>query len=237
MSIVTEELLKAALRKCSGVLAEGETPSLELLNNAMSAFNTLVDSWSAESLSVYATQDQTVTWPASTASQTFGPSGDLSGTRPIRLDPSSYFVDTSSGNSHQFRMINEEQYNSIGFKAVAASYPDYLFYNPTMPDATITVNPIPNQALEFHLISVVVLAEVTDLTTVIVLPPGYRRALTFNLACEIAPELGMEPPQTTQRIAMTSKRVIKGNNWSKHVMTIPAGIPCGRGHFNINTGE
>ncbi len=88
--------INSALRLI-GQLAEGETPSSETTTDALSALNSMIDSWSAERLSVYSTQDQTVTWPAGSSNESLGPSGSLGtpGTlhRPVILDDSTYFRD------------------------------------------------------------------------------------------------------------------------------------------------
>lgn len=236
MTITSGELINAALRKCGGVIAEGETPSAELSADSLQAFNTLLDSWSAETLSIFSTQDQVVTWSANQAEQTFGPSGDLVGLRPVRLDSSTYFKDPDSDISYPLFPLNESQYNSIALKTSTSTYPEYFWINMTMPDVTIKVYPIPNKDLEFHIVSAIVLAEIPDLFTDIALPPGYRRALIFNLACEICPELGIEPPQTTQRIALTSKRVLKSNNSKRDILEHSPNLLGYPGRFNIYSG-
>lgn len=237
MTITSGELFKAALRKCGGVIAEGEEPSPELLEDTRVAFNAMLDSWSGERLSVFSTQDQVLTWPAGESVQTVGPTGDLVGLRPVKLMDYTYFKDPSSGVSYGLDLINESQYNNIAVKTSTSTYPQVIFENPTMPDSTFKVYPVPSIDLEFHLISTVELSQVDDLFTDINLPPGYRRALIFNLACEIAPELGIDPPATTQRLAMTSKRVLKRNNSPKDFLAMPYGILGKVGRFNIFSGN
>src|SRR5665647_1116611 len=97
MILTSGELFQMALRKCGGVIAEGETPSAELMEDTRQAFNLMLDSWSTERLSVFSTQDQVFTWPAGNISRTFGPSGDFAGNRPINVDDSSYFKDPGTG--------------------------------------------------------------------------------------------------------------------------------------------
>ena len=74
-----------------GVLAEGETPSAATSQDALMALNQMIDSWNTERLSVFSTQDQIFTWPASFISRTLGPTGDFVGLRPVLLDDSTYF--------------------------------------------------------------------------------------------------------------------------------------------------
>jgi hypothetical protein len=69
------EQINGALRLL-GVLAEGETPSAETSQDALSAMNQMIDSWNTERLSVYATQDQVLTWPTNQRVRTLGHADD-----------------------------------------------------------------------------------------------------------------------------------------------------------------
>jgi hypothetical protein len=57
------------------------------------------------------------------------------------------------------------------------------------------------------------------------------------LACEIAPEFGVEPSPTVQRIAMTSKRNLKRINNPDDVMSMPYPLLATRQRFNIYAGN
>lgn len=230
------ELIEGSLRLI-GVLAEGETPSADTINDGLTAFNQLLDSWSAERLSVYATQDQVFTWPASTISRTIGPTGNFVGNRPILLDDSTYFKDASTGVSYGLKLINQQQYNGIAVKTVTSTYPQVLWINMDMPNATMYVYPVPTKALEFHFVSVLELDQPANLSTTLVFPPGYLRAFRYNLACELASEFGIEPPPTVQRIAIASKRVIKRINNPDDIMSMPYSLVGTRQRFNIYSGN
>jgi hypothetical protein len=236
MLITSGDLFKAALRKCGGVLAEGETPSAELMEDTRMAFNVMLDAWSAERLSVYNMQDQIFTWPAGYASRTLGPTGTLVGNRPIWIDESSYFRDTTVGLAYPIEIISQADYDGIALKTSTGTYPQYMVVGSDMPNATIYLYPIPTLALEFHFISVEELTQVNDLFTDIVFPPGYQRAFIFNLAVEICVELGLEAPPTTKKIATSSKRVLKAVNAPKDVLQIPVGL-LSPAKFNIYSGE
>lgn len=226
----------AALRLI-GQLAEGETPSAETAQDALTAMNQMIDSWSAERLSVYATQDQVFTWPASTLSRTLGPSGSFIGNRPIDVDDSTYFKDASTGISYGLKLINQQQYDGIAVKTVTSTYPQVMFVNYDHPNVSLFVYPVPTKALEFHFISVLELSQPATLSTVLAFPPGYLRAFKYNLACEIAAEFGVEPPPVVQRIAIASKRTLKRINNPGDIMSIPYSIVGTRQRFNVFSGN
>jgi hypothetical protein len=231
-SATAGELIKGSLRLI-GMLAEGEEPSADTMQDSIMAMNQMIQSWDTERLSVFSTQDQVFTWPANVISRTVGPTGDFVGNRPIEVDDATYFKDPSSGVSFGVKLINQQQYDGIAFKTVTSTYPQVLWVNNTFPDTTLTVYPVPIKALEWHIISVETLSEVTSVATDIYFPPGYLRAFRYNLAMELAPEFGVEPSPQVQRIAMTSKRNLKRVNNPGDLMAIPYPIVATRQRYNI----
>jgi hypothetical protein len=107
----------------------------------------------------------------------------------------------------------------------------------TYPNIDMFIYPKPTRDLEWHFISVEELTQPANLATNILFPPGYLRAFTYNLACEIAPEFGVEPSHQVQRIAMTSKRNLKRINNPDDVMSMPYAIVATRQRFNIYAGN
>jgi len=231
-----QTLIESAYRLINQT-SEGETPTAQALADGLEAMNTMIDSWSAERLSVYATQDQTLTWPASTASRTLGPSGQLVGNRPIVLDDATYFKDPDTGISYGIKIINQQQYDGIAVKTVTSTYPQVIFANDAYPNMSLTVYPVPTKALEFHFVSVLELTQPATLATTLSIPPGYLRAFKYNLACEIAAEYGMEPPPQVVKIAMASKRVLKRVNAPMDIMSIPYSITGTRQRFSVYSGN
>lgn len=228
--------INAALRLI-GQLAEGEPPSVATAQDALSALNQMLDSWSTERLSVFATQDQVFTWPASTVSRTLGPSGNFVGNRPIQLDDSTYFKDPTNGISYGIKIINQQQYDGIAVKTVTSTYPQVIWINMDYDSIDMYVYPVPTRALEWHFISVTELAQPATLDTVLSFPPGYMRAFKYCLACEIAAEFGVEPSPTVSRIAMTSKRTLKRINNPDDIMSLPYSIVGTRQRFNVFAGN
>lgn len=220
-----------------GVLAEGETPSAETSQDALEALNQMLDSWSTERLAVYSTMDQVFTWPAGQISRTIGPSGDFVGLRPIALDDSTYFKDPGTGVSYGLKIINQQQYNGIALKTATSTFPQVIWVNMDMPDATLTVYPVPTRSLEFHIVSVYPLTQATSLSTDLVFPPGYLRAFKFNLAVEIAEEFGLTPPPSVVKKATSSKRNLKRINSPDDVMSMPYGLVARAQRYNIFAGN
>ena len=230
------DIINGSLRLL-GVLAEGETPSSETAQDALVAMNQMIDSWNTERLAVFSTQDQVFSWPASTRSRTFGPTGDFVGNRPVLVDDATYFRDPANGISFGIKIINQQQYDGIAVKTVTSTYPQVLWINMSYPNIEMYVYPVPTKLLEWHFISVEELSQPANLATSLAFPPGYLRAFRYNLACEIAPEFGVEPSRQVQRIAMTSKRNLKRINNPDDIMALPYSIVATRQRFNIFAGN
>ena len=235
MAVTTAaDQIYAALRLI-GQLAEGEQPSADTAQDALTALNQMIDSWNTERLAVFSTQDQVFIWPAGEIRRTLGPTGDFVGNRPILVDDATYFK--YNNVSYGIKLINQQMYDGIAVKTVQSTYPQVMFVNMTYPDIEMFVYPVPNSTLEFHFISVQELTQPASLSTTLAFPPGYLRAFKYNLACEIANEFGIEPPQTVQRIAMTSKRNLKRINNPDDIMSIPYPLVVRQQRFNVYVGN
>ena len=220
-----------------GVLAEGETPSAAMSQDALTALNQMIDSWNTERLSVFNTIDQMFTWPASEIQRHLGPTGDFVGLRPVLLDDATYYRDPSTNVSFGIKFINQQQYDGIAVKTVTSTYPQVMWINMEYPNIQMTVYPKPTRDLEWHFISVQELDQPATLVTDILFPPGYLRAFTYNLAMEIAPEYGIEPSNQVMRIAMTSKRNLKRISNPDDIMSMPYALIATRQRFNIYAGN
>jgi hypothetical protein len=219
------------------MLAEGETPSADTSNDALSALDQMIDSWNTERLTVFSTQDQVFTWTPNQISRTLGPTGNFVGNRPILIDDSTYFKDPTNGISFGIKIINQQQYNGIAVKTVTSTYPQVMWVNMSYPNIDMYVYPVPTKALEWHFVSVTELTQPATLATNLTFPPGYLRCFKYNLACEIATEFGVEPPANVARIAMTSKRNLKRINNPDDIMSLPYSIVGTRQRFNIFAGN
>lgn len=219
---IAGDLINRALRLI-GVLAEDETPSASISQDALAAMNQMIDSWSTERLAVFCTQEQIFTWPAGEIMRTLGPTGDFVGTRITKLEDATYYV-SSFGMSHNVIIADSTQYGRVTAKVLMSDIPNVIFVNATVPNAELRLYPIPAENLEWHFISTMALQQPALLTTDLVLPPGYSRAFIYNLAMEIAPEFGVEPSGQVARIAMVSKRNIKRLNNLPQMLEMPHGM-------------
>jgi hypothetical protein len=79
----------------------------------------------------------------------------------------------------------------------------------------------------------------TSLNQTIALPPGYRRALAYNLAIEVAAEFDVTPSQVVVAVAIDSKNQIMNANLRLNKLKCDPAMTQrhGTNRFNIFVGE
>lgn len=231
------ELIKGSLRMI-GAIAATETPSAEEQNDALSALNNMLASWSTEGLTMIAPVREEFALVAGTAAYTIGPTGTFNTSRPLEIEQASV-EDATVSPALEFPVdiINLRQWSMISQKDTQNTYPTKLYYETTSPLATIRLWPVPSAAYNLVLYSRKPLASATSLSATIALPPGYERAIKYNLAIEISPEYGKTPAQEVVAIAMESKANIKRQNTKPMYLECDAGVMARTRSFNILTGE
>lgn len=178
-----------------------ETDCLELLNE-------MLESWSLDSLIVFQILQEQFTLTASVGSYTVGPAGVFNTVRP--LDILSGFI-RESGTDYYLQPMTRREYDRISIKTIATR-PRYLFYEPSVPLATLFLYPVPEKSYTIFFNSYKQLQSFPTLTTVIVLPPGYKRLIRYNLAIEIAPEFRRTPPPEVVAIARQTREAVERQN-------------------------
>jgi len=176
------DVIRSSLRKI-GAVAAGETPTAAEEQDALKAFNSLLENWFGEGVVVFASVKETKTLTASDAEYTWGSGGDITTTRPNEV-LGAFIRDGTT--DHPIDIIGERQYRGISDKSTEGR-PEKLFYQPEYPLGKIYLYFTPNSAYALHLWSRKVLAEVTAIAGDVAFPPQYKRAIEFNLAVDIAP--------------------------------------------------
>lgn len=205
-----------------GVYPAGEALSPEEAQDGLYALNTLLQSMSNDSLFIYARSKDESTWTAGTISKTFGPTGDVTTTRPMKVLDESFI--TWNGVDYPLNKITLDQYNSIPIKTIQG-IPRNFYVQTDMPNVTVYVYPVPQQTMTMTVWSEKLITSFSGLTGTISLPPGYERALAYMLAVDIAPEYQVEPSATVVRIASASKSKLKRENAEIPQMDMPYGVP------------
>lgn len=208
-----------------GIVQSGDALPEAEYQDGLIALNAMISSWQTERLMVYAMLDTAFTLVSGTQSYTVGPAGNFALTpRPQKIE--TVFVRNASID-YGVELVDYDKWFSIPDKSSESDLPIYGYYNPTLPTGTLLLWPVPNAAYSLHLLTWTMISTLADLTTAIALPQGYERALAYNLAVEIAPEVARtvivsplsaspridrEASQMVKTIAVESKAAIKRAN-------------------------
>lgn len=203
------DIIKRSLRLI-GVLAAGESPTGDEQGDGLEALNAMLDSWQADRMSIYFKSELTVATVAGTATYTFGTGGD-NATRPDNVD---YVYARDGSTDYELTELSDEQYAQISDKDSQA-LPDSFYFNPKMPQAELTVFPVPDKVYSLRVGTWGKLQSFATAATTVSLPSGYEDALAYSLALRLAPEYGRPASAELVALAQNTRSIIKRANVRK----------------------
>lgn len=192
-------LITKAMQKL-GVITKNEVPSADEANDGLDALNGLLSAWSNEALTAYTRVLENFTLTAGVSTYTMGPSGDFNTARPIFI-ATAYF--RQNNIDLPIEIVPDETFANIIYKPIQG-YPYFMNTTNGYPLTTIKLFPVPSEAYSLFLLSEKELEQFTIDETVS-LPPGWERALIYNLAVEMAPDYGQAVSPELMKLANTSK--------------------------------
>jgi hypothetical protein len=236
MSTTARDLIKGSLRLI-GSIAAGETPSASELSDALNSLNEMIASWSNDGYLIFSRHVEEFGLTGGQQVYTIGSGGDFNTARPVRIIQ----VGTKEGpglTEIPISQFNVQEWSNIGLKSTQSTLPQGIYYNPSYPLGEISVWPVPSGSARLVLYTAKPLAQIATADDVLTMPPGYLRALRYNLAVELADEYGKAVTQRIELIAAESKAVLMRMNTDSVLMTSDAAELVMRSRtFNWLTGE
>lgn len=230
--MTANDLISSALRLI-GVLASGETPSAPEANDGLTILNQMLDAWSTERLALFTVQRQVVIPAVLKQAYTVGAGGDFNIPRPPRIDRVGVISLTNAVQPLELpvEMLTDVGWEAIPVKNISSSLPLKVWNDLGYPLMTLSFWPIPNVQVNFALYTWTALNQFPDLVTDEEFPPGYLKALRYNLAVDLAPEFGREVPPVVAAQAISSKATIKSMN------SVPLDLRCDEATVNQRGGR
>jgi len=209
------DIVKRALRLLQ-VKEAGEPATAEEAEDGMEVLNNIVDSWANESLMLFTIAEHSTAFVPNQIEYTIGTGGTFNVTRPVTNGIKNAFARDANGLDFPIEEINNEQYNEILLKDFTSTYPIYFYFRDNFPLGVLSVWPPPSESLTFFINVSSQFSQFSLPADVVALPPGYVRALEYNLAVEIGPEYIKSTNaanfQVIQKLAMEAKERIKDTN-------------------------
>lgn len=211
---VTDALLAAS------VIGDDQQLPDSMAQKALRRLTRLIGSWGNDVLlGCFATNAETFTMVPNQAAYS---TALLAGGRPVSVD--SIWVELSN-ISYPVTMRSQQWYDAVTYKPTSA-VPDNCFYDATMPSGTFYFYPTPYAAFTCHVNRRDLLSAATPLllTTDLILPPGYDKAIVDSLAVDIFPTFkGTQRPipQDLKDLAREAKRLLRVTNYDPMEMASP----------------
>jgi hypothetical protein len=227
------ELIRGAFRTL-GILAAEETPSAAEESDGLVTLNDMLDSWAGERLALYATLRSAPSLAAGASPQTIGTGGMFDTTRPVRIDRAS-IEGVADNVETPLRLLSDAEWQGLGDKS-SLGRPSALWVERTYPLMQLHFFPIPDVAYTLVLYTWLQLGRFPSVASDFDLPPGYARAIRYNLAKELAPEYGVSLSAEAAFIADESKSTLKRLNERPSYLRCDPAVLQG-GYFNLVSGD
>lgn len=218
-----------------GVVAAGEPVRPEDQAGAFDVLNDMLDSWAGERLVLFATLRSTHTLTPSLSPHTIGTGGTFNTARPVRIERASVALAGAAGSEMPLSILSDAEWQATAGKTSTGT-PAALWVETAHPLAKLWLWPVPNAADTLVLYTWQQIGRFASTATTFDMPPGYARAIRYNLAKELAPEYGVSLSLEAADIANESKATLKRLNMRPGYAVCDPAILEGGG-FNLYSGD
>lgn len=211
------DIIKRAM-KLAGALMAGETPTDDEAQDCLTHLNDLLDSWSAQSLTLFAQRRNAFNLTTDTQAYTIGAGGTFNIVRPLWVLSAKVIQDRNATTPIEIpcEVLTVEQWAAIPVKSTKSTFPYSLWYDHAWSAGlgTISVYPIPdNGTAQLVLYTPTPHTAFADLAvTDYTFPPGYAEALRYNLAKRLFVEFGRQADPLVVQMADETLAFVKRAN-------------------------
>jgi hypothetical protein len=207
-----------------GIIAIDEVPTAAETSRAFRVLNQMIESWSLDSLYVYSTIQTVFNYVAGQKEYTLGTGGNFNIDRPVEIVAA---YNRINGIDYPIQVTtNTFEYAMISAKELQSAMPFVLYDDGNFPLKTLSFYPVPiGTAYQPVLWTSGKIDSVDTLDSIITLPPGYKRAIEFNLSVELCPAFEKVATADLLRVANEAKIALYRINTSINQLSIPSSLP------------
>lgn len=223
-----------------GAIASGETATSAEAADALLVLNQMLDSWTADRLTVFTINIEEFPLTPGVQTYTMGVGGTFNTTRPSEIDRISIVSLTNPAQPLELPMeiYTDADWQMVPVKLINTTLPLGVYDDGSYPLRNLSYWPIPTVAVKTRIYSWQPLTQFIDLFTDTNFPPGYPEALRYNLAIRLMAEMpgGFNPimASVTQPLAVESLARIKSMNLPVIELTCDD-VGSGRGRYDYRS--
>lgn len=188
--------------------------------------NQIFGEWNTKRQAIYRSFPTTYTLTPSLSPHTIGPTGTfVVAQRPVEIDAATLVLSAAANVPLTIR--DAAWYADLAYPTLTSSVPTDLYYDPTWPNGSLYLYPVPTTAYGLELWTRATFASVV-LSDTVTYPPGYEGAIIDTLAEDSAESLGRQPGQKlVERARRRRADLFALNDPTPRLVTVDAGMPGG----------
>lgn len=222
--------------KASGVVGVGQTPLAEDSNEALAQLNYIIDEWKVKRWMVLGLQTVSFTGTGATT-YSIGSGQTIDVARPVNID-SAYRrqLVLSGANQPDYPLEvlrSREDYNRICLKSMG-TVPSVVYFEPTYPNGTVYVWPLPNSSWEIFLSIKRPILRFASLDDDFAVPEPYEPALFYNLTQRLRLVYRRPADAEVNRMAKSLRGAVAQANMEIPFAVLPAALPGQRTGYRYN---
>lgn len=215
-------IVRRALRLIR-VHESGQNLSANEVADGIEALNQLTDQWNAQKSTIPALFR--FEFPLVNGTQTYkiGPGTTVDIQAPMRLEKGQVYLKQTDNTEFVMECLSQEDWGGITIKSTPGRPYSFYFEN-LSPFGQINVYPVPNAAYSIILYLEQLLAQIVNPQAQFSLQNAYAKALSCNLAIDLASEYDAEVTPELALQAAESLADLKRNNYVSPIMQCEEGM-------------
>ena len=223
MATTVRDVIAGAFRLLAGDDRSGF--EADDFNNALLSLNSMLQTWTTESLSVWTINRIVLPLTPGTQTYTLGTGGTLNTPRPTWIENMAILQTSVTPNIEiPIQIMQDQDWMNLPVKDVSSTFPTACWPQGDYPLNTLNFWPKPTEACSVVMYLPGPFGGFASINDAFAMPNGYERAIRYNLAVELGPEYGIEAPPSVQGIAQMSKRQLQIINYQPNYLTVDSAL-------------
>lgn len=189
MTKTVRSVCQGALRLCGQIGAAGRPIGTEQETEVLEFLNQMLDSRSAMRSSIYTISIDRYTLTPSQTVYDIGPTAtDFQADRPIKIEWANIVLNNTFPESHlPLRLLTDAEWAAMVVTEIPSTLPVEMYNDGASPNSNLYLWGYPTIANDLELFTWKQLPSSLVIGDTLELPPAYNKAITYGLACDIAP--------------------------------------------------